>query len=61
VEVKSTTLVVQLTASKVDSVAEEFDDDRVWFGSLAPRFYDDRACFDRCSVDSTVSCAIRIW
>jgi hypothetical protein len=29
VEVKSTTLVVQLTASKVDSVAEEFDDDRV--------------------------------
>jgi hypothetical protein len=55
VEVESMKLDVKLTVVEDDSVAEEFDSlakelDLV----LVHLFYDDRACFGRCDVDSTV-------
>jgi hypothetical protein len=56
VEVESTKLDVKLTVVEDGSVAEEFDSvakelDLVFMHLI----YDDRACFGKCDVDSTVS------
>jgi hypothetical protein len=55
VEVESTTLDVKLTVVEDNSVAEEFDSVAKELNSRAPEFYDDKSCFGRCGVDSTVS------